>query len=83
MIDLFTLFVILSPRPEPTDPTALFARSGESRQTEDGVALDTPAGELLVAKLGPDGKPVLACVDSEAAARKFLDTPAKKQAREK
>jgi hypothetical protein len=31
--------------------------------------------EVLVVRLGTDGKPVLACVDSKEAARRFLDKP--------
>ena len=31
--------------------------------------------ELLIARIGPDGKPVLACVDSAAAAKRFLEAP--------
>ena len=37
--------------------------------------------ELLVARIGPDGKPVLACVDSAEALRKFLESPVEKLAR--
>ena len=37
--------------------------------------------ELLVARIGPDGKPVVACVDSAEAAKKFLEAPMEKVAR--
>ena len=37
--------------------------------------------ELLVARIGPDGKPVLACVDSAEALKKFLESPVEKLAR--
>jgi hypothetical protein len=37
--------------------------------------------ELLIARIGPDGKPVLACVDSAAAAKKFLEAPIEKTPR--
>jgi|ERR1051325_1117559 hypothetical protein len=37
--------------------------------------------EVLIARIGPDGKPVLACVDSAAAAKKFLEAPIERVSR--
>jgi hypothetical protein len=46
-------------------------------ETVDAESADVfIGGEVLVARIGPDGKPVLACVDSEEAARRFLLAPA-------
>jgi hypothetical protein len=43
--------------------------------TADGVSAPGTF-EVLVARVSTDGKPVMACVDSEAAAKRFLDAPA-------
>ena len=52
----------------------------------DGVAVGMGAMEVVVARIDTDGRVVTACVDSERAARAFLDSPiekvAKKQAKE-
>jgi|SRR5215212_497067 len=37
--------------------------------------------EVLVARIAPDGSPVLACVDSAEAAKKFFEAPMEKVAR--
>lgn len=42
-------------------------------KTNEGPPLD--GVEVLIARIAPDGKPVLACVDSAAAAKKFLEAP--------
>jgi hypothetical protein len=44
--------------------------------TADGVNVPAGTFEVLVARIGTDGKPVLACVDTETAAKRFLDAPA-------
>jgi len=44
--------------------------------TADGVNVAAGTFEVLVARIGTDGKPVLACVDTETAAKRFLDAPA-------
>lgn len=67
---------------------ALFAKaaSAEVIEVQDGVAVGMDATEVIVARLNTDGSVVTACVDSEQAARAFLDTPvdkvATKQAKE-
>jgi hypothetical protein len=43
--------------------------------TEDGVSAPMGSMEMIVARIGPDGKLITACVDNEEAARKFLETP--------
>jgi len=58
----------------------------ESIETEDGVSATVAPIEVVVARIGPDGKPVMACVDDVKAARRFFKTPveqlAPKQAKE-
>lgn len=64
-----------APRLELTELFARFADAGVPRETEDGVNMTGGAVEVLVARIGTDGKPVMVCVDSEQAARRFLDAP--------
>jgi hypothetical protein len=57
----------------------LFARlnnDGVSTETEDGVSVTAQSMEVVVVRLGADGKPVTACVDNLDAAERFLRTPA-------
>ena len=49
----------------------------EPVETGAGVSMPGPL-ELLVVRLGEDGKPVAVCVDNEEAAQKFLDAPAER-----
>ncbi|HUP61035.1 MAG TPA: hypothetical protein VNA69_11505 [Thermoanaerobaculia bacterium] len=46
-----------------------------------------PSIEIIVVRIGADGKPMYACVDSAAAAKRFLEAPLEKinvrEAREK
>lgn len=57
-------------------PPSLFARGPATpEQTPDGVLAVLPATSVLVARIGPDGMVSLACVDSEPAARRFLEAP--------
>jgi hypothetical protein len=37
--------------------------------------------DVLVARIGPDGKVIIACVDSDAAAKRFLEAPIEKVAK--
>jgi hypothetical protein len=56
---------------------ARFSQSGDP----DSEVIETPTGtyapmgpvEVIMARIGPDGKPVLSCFNNEAAARAFLD----------
>lgn len=49
----------------------------------DGVAAGMGAMEVLVARIDTDGSVITACVDSEKAARAFLDSPIEKVATKK
>ncbi len=42
---------------------------------------DIPAVEVVVVRIGADGKPLYACVNGAAAAKRFLDAPAERVAR--
>lgn len=64
-----------APRLELTELFARFADAGAPRETEDGVNMPAPVMDVLVARLGTDGKPVMVCVDNEESARRFLDAP--------
>lgn len=67
---------IASPR---YDLAPLFAlATTDSVQTEDGVSAPHGAMEVIVARVGPDGKLVYACVDSEEGVRAFLEAPAER-----
>jgi hypothetical protein len=60
------------------DLTRLFARladEGGSYETADGVSAPASAFEVVLARIGTDGKPVMACVDNEQSARRFLEAP--------
>lgn len=57
----------------------LFARlngDGVSIETEDGVSMEATSVEVVVARIGTDGKPVMACVDNVRSAEVFLKSPA-------
>ena len=58
--------------------TALFARFAQferSIDTADGVSVPAGAMEVVVARIGTDGKPVIGCVDNADAAKRFFDAP--------
>lgn len=63
----------LAPRIELTELFARIADAGASFDTGDGVSAPMAATEMLVARLGADGKPLMVCVDNEESARNFLD----------
>jgi hypothetical protein len=67
------------------DLTELFARLGQapSVETADGVNSPMNGMELVVARLGEDGKPVIACVDNAEAAQRFFEAPAESIGRRK
>ena len=50
-------------------------------EKSDAVPPQPEHVELLIARIGPDGKPVLACVDGAEAAKKFLEAPMERVAR--
>jgi hypothetical protein len=69
--------------PSPTITLkALFAApaTAEVIDVADGIAFGMEAVEVMLARIDPDGRVVTACVDSEKAARAFLDAPVEKVA---
>jgi hypothetical protein len=54
----------------PTEPVIV--------ESSTGVTAYGSSMEVLVARIGPDGKPVLACTDSMEAAKRFLEAPAER-----
>lgn len=69
--------------PHPVALAELFAASaGESVQTENGVEAPGPM-EVVIVRTLDDGTAAMACVDSEAAAKRFLEAPAEKVATKK
>jgi hypothetical protein len=72
--------------PSPTRTlAALFATPAteEVIDTLDGDAVGMDAMEVVLARIDSDGRVVTACVDSEKAARAFLDSPIEKVATKK
>jgi hypothetical protein len=72
-----TLKPLAVPAPTHIDVDALFSpdpAAGAAAAPLEGV-------EVLIARVGPDGKLVLACVDSAEAAKKFLEAPIEKTRR--
>jgi hypothetical protein len=61
---------------------AMFAVTAEDEviETLDGIASGMGALEVVVARVDADGKIVLACVDNEKAAERFLTRPLDKLA---
>lgn len=59
------------------DLRALFAIApGVISDDENGIMVGPLSMEVVVAQIGPDGKLIKACVHSEEAAQRFLQTPA-------
>lgn len=52
-------------------------------ETNDAGQLLFDGGEVLIARIAPDGKPVMACVDSAEAAKRFFEAPMEKVGRGK
>ena len=66
--------------PHPAALAELFAGSaGPSVETEDGVSAPGPM-EVVIVRTLDDGTAAMACVDSEAAAKRFLQAPSDKVA---
>lgn len=65
--------------PAHDELTALFARreaaasATETTTTENATVEPMGPPEVLMARIGADGKLVVVCVDNETAARRFLD----------
>jgi hypothetical protein len=66
--------VRMTPRIELAE---LFARLKDSVpvETEDGVSSPAHAMEVVVARIGADGKLVMACVDHAEAVERFFSVP--------
>jgi hypothetical protein len=83
-----TTQAVQPPAAAPLTLEEVFAVSAEAEsiETEDGVSAAVGPIEVVVARIGPDGKPVMACVDDLKAARRFFHAPveqsAPKQAKE-
>jgi len=63
-------------------PRVILSRAGEGSSP-----VMTQGIEIVVVRIGADGKPMYACVDNAAAAKRFLEAPLEKitvrEAREK
>jgi hypothetical protein len=59
---------------------ALFATPAhpEVVETEDGVMAPQGPMEVVLARIGSDGKVIMTCVDDEKAAQRFLEAPIEK-----
>ncbi|MDQ3280073.1 MAG: hypothetical protein M3Q69_01525 [Acidobacteriota bacterium] len=57
-----------------TELFARFAQPGDSVESSDGVSAPAGTMEVVVARLGTDGKPVIGCVDNSESARRFFET---------
>jgi hypothetical protein len=70
--------------PSHDELTALFARpEPQLTVTKTGTAAPMGPPEVLVARVGADGKIAIVCVDNEEAARHFLDAPVESLSRKK
>lgn len=62
----------------PLHLTALFERASDVVVTGSGmVVTEFEAPEVLVARIGADGRPVIGCVDNEKSARLFFTAAGK------
>jgi hypothetical protein len=63
-----------------SDLASIFAppEQNETIETDDGFMALGGSMEVVVARIGADGKPVLGCVDTEEAARRFFEAPAER-----
>lgn len=71
-------------KPAPVTLAELFAipAGDPSIETEDGVSAPGHL-EVVIARIASDGKPVMACVDNEKAAERFLNAPVEQLANKK
>ena len=66
------------PLEESAGLRALFDLAPGVIETQDGITATAFAIEVLVARIGPDGKLIKACVSSHEEARQFLAAPIEK-----
>jgi hypothetical protein len=64
----------VSQQPQSTTLFMLADREARIVQTTNGVLAPMAAPEVLMARIGPDGKLMIVCVDGEDSARKVLTT---------
>jgi len=74
---------LMSPRLEVTQIFARIARNAATNETTDGVNSLNRSTELVIARLGADGKPVMACVDNADAAQRFFEASLERVGRRK
>lgn len=74
------------PLPMGMNLSALFARAGEAPKVTDGPhgmqIVDNAAAEVVIVRRNADGSVSRACVDSEAAARRFFAAAPKANAQQ-
>lgn len=63
--------IVRAPR---VDVSALFARNTDDL-IQAGEGIELPSIEIVLVRIGEDGKPALACVDNPEAAKRFLEGP--------
>jgi hypothetical protein len=78
--------VEVGPLPISMNLSALFARAGEAPKVTNGAhgmqSVENPFPEVVIAKRNTDGTVSTACVDSEAAARRFFAATPKARAQQ-
>ncbi len=65
----------MTPRAELVELFARLNGHGVAMETEDGVSMFATSAEVVIARIGTDGKPVTACVDNAQAAERFFRAP--------
>jgi len=61
--------------PATLEKTFTASAEGASIETEDGVSAMVGPIDVVISRIGADGKPVMACVDTLEAARRFFAAP--------
>jgi hypothetical protein len=74
---------VAASRPELTRLFARPDREAHVIETRTGISAPMGAPEVVLARVGPDGKLILACVDNETEARRFFETSAENLAKVK
>jgi hypothetical protein len=75
--------VRMAPRLDLMQLFARLDRNAPSVETADGVNSPMNGMELVVARIGADGKVVMACVDNARAAAQFFEAPVERIGRRK
>jgi hypothetical protein len=75
---VITVYASAAENAHRLDLRSVFERApGVAGAVKPGVAEESATTvEVLLARIGPDGKLIKVCVDSEAAARRFFEAPA-------